>query len=297
MTMETAGFIGLGVMGAPMCGHLARKAASAGLTRVLAHDADPQAVERLGDAPVQVAESVSALCAQSDVVLFCLPGGPQVSALTDGEDGLVAHARKGQIFVDLGTTPVPLTREIHERFAARGARFADAPITRTRQAAIDGTLSTLVGGDAVVLSAIEPLLRCFSTDVTHCGPIGAGQVVKQMNNMVLFETVSALAEAMTTARAAGVDPNLLFDAMSKGSADSFALRNHGRKAMLTGEFPERAFSVRYALKDLDYARELAESLGLRLAGADQVRERFMEAIERGDGDAYFPVIARNPKPR
>ncbi|MEZ5648972.1 MAG: NAD(P)-dependent oxidoreductase [Burkholderiaceae bacterium] len=296
MSTSTAGFIGLGVMGAPMCRHLARKASQAGLERVYAYDQDPAARERLDDAPAHFVDSVVELCERSDIVLFCLPGGPQVSALTEGERGLVALSRMGQTFVDLGTTPVPLTRALQAGFAARGARFLDAPITRTRQAAEDGTLSILVGGDAEGLAVIEPLLRCFGTEVTLCGPIGAGQVVKQMNNMVLFQTVAALAEALATARAAGVDGQLLFDAMSKGSADSFALRNHGRKAMLPDDFPLRAFSVRYALKDLDYAIELAGSLGLPLPGAAQVRERFEQAIAAGDGDAYFPVIVRGLKP-
>lgn len=292
MSIATAGFIGLGVMGAPMCRHLAQKAARVGLRRVTAFDTNPAAFEKLDGAPVERADSVAALCAQSDVVFFCLPGGPQVEALAQGRDGLLDHCRADQIVVDLGTTPVPLTRELETSFARRKVRFIDAPITRTRQAAEDGTLSILVGGDAVTLSAIEPMLRCFGSDVTHCGPIGAGQVVKQMNNMVLFSTVAALSEALATARAAGVDGGLLFEAMSKGSADSFALRNHGRKAMLPGEFPERAFSVRYALKDLDYAIGLAQAEGLHLPGAAQVRERFENAIARGDGDAYFPVILR-----
>ncbi|MEZ5659244.1 MAG: NAD(P)-dependent oxidoreductase [Burkholderiaceae bacterium] len=293
MTISSAGFIGLGVMGAPMCRHLANKAAGAGLREVFAYDQQAAARERLGDAPAHYLDSLPELCRRSDAVLICLPGGPQVSALVEGEHGLLAHCRAGQTVIDLGTTPVPLTRRLHEQFAQRGVRFLDAPITRTRQAAEDGTLSILVGGDEQGLALIEPMLRCFGTEVTLCGPIGAGQVVKQMNNMVLFQTVAALAEALATARAAGVDGALLFDAMSKGSADSFALRNHGRKAMLPDEFPLRAFSVHYAMKDLDYAIELAASLGLALPGAKQVHERFEQAIAAGDGDAYFPVIVRN----
>ena len=104
---------------------------------------------------------------------------------------------------------------------------------------------------------IEPLIRCFATDVTHCGEVGAGQVTKILNNMVLFETVNALAEAVAVAKHNGVDPKLLLDTLSKGSADSFALRNHGMKAIVPGNFPERAFSTEYALKDLSYALELA----------------------------------------
>ena len=176
----------------------------------------------------------------------------------------------GLTVVDLGTSGVALARELAQRFAARGADYADAPIARTREAAQKGTLSITVGAAPAVFARIEPLLRCMGSDITHCGGVGSGQVVKILNNMVLFQTVNALAEALALGRRAGVDPALLFDALSKGSADSFALRNHGMKAMLPGVYPERAFSVEYAEKDLGYALELGRDTGVRLRGAETV---------------------------
>ena len=172
-------------------------------------------------------------------------------------DGILKNIRAGQIVVDLGTSSVEQTRDFARQLQAKGASWADAPIARTRQAAQDGTLSVMVGAAPELFAAIEPLIRCFATDVTRCGDIGAGQVTKILNNMVLFETVNALAEAVAVARRSGVDPALLLDTLSKGSADSFALRNHGIKAIVPGNFPERAFSTEYALKDLSYALELA----------------------------------------
>jgi 3-hydroxyisobutyrate dehydrogenase-like beta-hydroxyacid dehydrogenase len=166
-------------------------------------------------------------------------------------------------FCDLGTSSVSQTRDFAGQLQARGAAWADAPIARTRQAAQDGTLSVMVGATPAHYAAIEPLIRCFATDVTLCGDVGAGQVTKILNNMVLFETVNALSEAVAVAKHNGVDPKLLLDALSKGSADSFALRNHGMKAIVPGNFPERAFSTEYALKDLSYALELARDAHLR----------------------------------
>ncbi len=177
--------------------------------------------------------------------------------------------------------------------SAKGASWADAPIARTRQAAQDGTLSVMVGTTAALYAAIEPLIRCFATDVTHCGDVGAGQVTKILNNMVLFETVNALSEAVAVSKAAGVDPKLLLETLSKGSADSFALRNHGMKAILPGVFPERAFSTEYALKDLSYALELAGDAGIKLRGAELMGTILQEAIDAGSGDNYFPVIAKH----
>jgi hypothetical protein len=151
----------------------------------------------------------------------------------------------------------------------------------------------MVGVAPELFARVEPLIRCFATDVTRCGEVGAGQVTKILNNMVLFETVNALAEAVAVAKRNGVDPALLLDTLSKGSADSFALRNHGLKAIVPGNFPERAFSTEYALKDLSYALELAEDAGIKIRGAELIGQILQEAIDAGSGDAYFPVIAKH----
>jgi 3-hydroxyisobutyrate dehydrogenase-like beta-hydroxyacid dehydrogenase len=126
--------------------------------------------------------------------------------------------------------------------------------------------------------------------VTHCGPVGSGQIVKIL--MVLVETVVALSEALAIARRSGVDGQVLFDTLAKGSADSFALRNHGMKSVLPGVFPERAFSSVYARKDIDYALALAEEVGFSPGAARHAHDMLSEAIERGDGDLYWPVISR-----
>ncbi|MGB7299139.1 MAG: NAD(P)-dependent oxidoreductase [Burkholderiaceae bacterium] len=293
MNIERVGYIGLGVMGEPMCRHLATKAESVGVSMVTAFDLQPEPLKRVAQCGAIPVASAAEICSTADVVMYCLPDGDKVRELVFGNGELLDASRRGQIVLDLGTTQVGLTREIHRAFADRDVHFMDSPVTRTRQAAQDGKLSTLVGGDQDMFNLVEPLLRCFSTDVTLCGPVGCGQVVKQMNNMVLFQTVVAIAEALSTSRAAGVADDVLFDAMSKGSADSFALRNHGLKSMLSGNFPERAFSTRYALKDLQYALELAAENGLSLSGAQNVREIFEKTIAAGDGDLYFPVLIRS----
>jgi 3-hydroxyisobutyrate dehydrogenase-like beta-hydroxyacid dehydrogenase len=151
----------------------------------------------------------------------------------------------------------------------------------------------MVGADPATFQRIEPYLRCFATDVLHCGGIGCGQVAKLMNNMVLFEIGAAIAEALAIARRSGIAPATLIEALSQGSADSFALRNHARNAMLPGTYPERAFSTRYAQKDLDYALDLAEQAGIDVPGARLVRERLARAIAAGDGERYWPVIAEH----
>src|SRR3954466_14571050 len=224
--MDELGFIGLGVMGEPMCRNLARRQRG----KVLAHDLRREPLQRLAVDGVVAARSIAELASQAEVIFLSLPGGPQVRAV--GLE-LSLAARAGQAIVDCSTAPVALARELAATLGERGASFADAPVARTRQAAIDGTLAFMVGADAFLYHRIEPLLRTMGTDVLHCGPPGAGQAVKLLNNMVLCATVAALAEALGVAKASGaVDPRLLFDALAKGSADSFPWRNHGMKSLL-----------------------------------------------------------------
>ena len=285
---KTIGFIGLGVMGEPICRNLVKKSGAA----VLAFDLAPEPLARLRAEGAGIAGSVAEIVVKSDIVLLCLPSARHARAVFEG-DGILKNIRQGQVVVDLGTSSVNQTRDFAKQLLTKGADWADAPIARTRQAARDGTLSVMVGATPELYAALEPLIRCFATDVTRCGDVGAGQVTKILNNMVLFETVNALSEAVAVAKRNGVDPALLLDTLSKGSADSFALRNHGIKAIVPGNFPDRAFSTEYALKDLSYALELAEDAGIKIRGAELIGQILQEAIDAGSGAAYFPVIARH----
>jgi 3-hydroxyisobutyrate dehydrogenase len=285
---RTIGFIGVGVMGGPICRNLVKKS-SAG---VVVFDLSQQALAQLRAEGAVVTASVAEVVKRSDIVFLCLPSAKHARAVFEG-DGILKNIRSGQVIVDLGTSSVNQTRDFARQLQARGASWADAPIARTRQAAQDGTLSVMVGASPELFTSIEPLIRCFATDVTSCGGIGSGQVTKILNNMVLFQTVNALAEAVAVARRNDVDPALLLDTLSKGSADSFALRNHGMKAIVPGNFPERAFSTEYALKDLSYALELAHDAGVKILGAELIGKVLQEAIDAGSGGAYFPVIAKH----
>ena len=281
------GFIGLGVMGEPICRNLLKKSG-----RPLAvFDLAPEPLARLGDEGADIAASVADVMSRCDVLFLCLPSAKHVRAAFEGDAGILRNVRPNQIVVDLGTSAVDLTRDFARQIEGKGASWIDAPIARTRQAAQDGTLSVMVGASPELFDAVEPLIRCFATEVTLCGGTGAGQVTKILNNMVLFQTVNALAEAVAIARHSGVEPKLLLETLSKGSADSFALRNHGMKAIVPGDFPLRAFSTEYALKDMCYALELAAQGGIQPRGAALVSAILQEAIDGGFGEAYFPVIA------
>ncbi|HUB15354.1 MAG TPA: NAD(P)-dependent oxidoreductase [Acetobacteraceae bacterium] len=280
--IATIGFIGLGVMGEPMCGHLARRSGRP----VLAHDLRPEPLARLAEFGVAAA-SPAQLAERCDLILLSLPDGQAMQAVIGAlEQGL----RAGQCVVDTSTSPVALTRAIGERLTARGIGFADAPVARTREAAARGELSIMVGASEQVFAHVRPVLETMGSDVTHCGPVGSGQVVKILNNMLVFQNTHALAEAIALGRRNGVPPDLLLPAIALGSGDSFVLRSHGMKSMLPRAFPQRAFSTRYAMKDLSYALEMAEAAGVAVPGAQLAMDRLREAERQGHGDEYHPVV-------
>ena len=283
------GFIGLGVMGEPMCGHLARRSG----IPILAHDLRAEPLQRLAAHGVK-AGSLPDIAAACDVILLSLPDGRAVDAVV-GQ--LEPHLRAGQCVVDTSTSSVELTRRIGARLTANGILYADAPVARTREAASRGELSIMVGATVDTFARICPILQTMGTDVTHCGPVGCGQVVKILNNMLVFQHCGALAEAIAIGRRHGVPPDILLPTMAMGSGDSFVLRNHGIRAMLPNDFPDRAFSTRYAIKDLSYALEMAAASGLDMAAANLTMQRLKQAEQAGHGEQYHPVVLRVIDPK
>lgn len=284
--IKKIGFIGTGVMGGRMCRNLATKC---GLP-VIAFDLDPDKVAALDNAGVEAAPTIEALVSVSDLVIMCLPGEPQVRAVMFDDGGVLEYVRAGQTVVDMTTATADVAREAAEKLAAKSVDFADAPIARGVSSAEDGTLSIMVGGSAEVFERIKPAMSCMGTEITHCGGVGTGMVMKLMNNFIVFLNTSALAEALLIGRRAGVDGELLFETLSRGSADSFVLRKHGMQYMVKNDFPDDVFPVTYSLKDLSYALKLAEETGVNAESAKVVEKRFKDAIEAGYGKLYGPVL-------
>jgi 3-hydroxyisobutyrate dehydrogenase-like beta-hydroxyacid dehydrogenase len=281
-------FVGLGVMGEPICRNLAAKSG----IPVTGFDLDPAPMRRLVPHGVRQGASLDATIEDADAIFLSLPSGDAVGKLARSPEGLLAKARRGQIVIDLSTSAVDITRNLAKAFAEADALFVDAPVARTRAAAEAGTLSVMVGAEPDAFERVRPLLATFASDIARCGPVGCGQVVKILNNMLLFQIVTALAESKAIGERMGVDPSVLFDTLSNGSADSFALRNHGMKAILPDEFPERAFPISYALKDLSYGLRLATEAAIATPAAEHVKELFEQGIRAGYGNNYWPVISR-----
>ena len=282
----TVGFIGTGAMGEHMCRNIAEN----GNHPVIAFDLSSTPLKRLSNYGVTIAESAMDAAIKSNVLILSLPGGPEVESIAN--DTLLSPKLNGLTIIDMSTTPVKLTREIAQKFDQMGIQFLDAPVARTQQAAIDGNLSIMVGGNNDTLKRYKDVLLCMGPDITHCGPVGCGQIAKILNNMVVFQNGVALAEAIAIGREAGMDGGHLLDIINKSSGASFVGMNHGMKSMVPGKFPLKQFPARYALKDLSYALQLAEEGGVMSPGAELAGEMLEKAIDLGHGDEYWPTIIK-----
>jgi 3-hydroxyisobutyrate dehydrogenase-like beta-hydroxyacid dehydrogenase len=171
---RTLGCIGLGAMGEPICGHLLRRSGCG----VVGFDLREEPLARLAKEGLEPSGGIEALGRAADVVLLSLPGGAEPAAVAQR---LLASMAPASVLIDLGTAPVELTRALAARFAAQGTGYADAPVARTRLAALRGELSATVGAAPATFARVEPVLRCFASEVLHCGYVGAGQVAKLIN--------------------------------------------------------------------------------------------------------------------
>ena len=285
-SVETLGFIGLGVMGEPMCANLIRKSK----LPVYGTDTRAEPRERLAAEGLHACESIAEVAANSAVIFLSLPSIAAVADVCLGAAGIAATGERVHTIVDMSTSAVGQTRELAAKLRDKGLSFLDAPVARMRQAAKDGTLSIMVGATEDEFKRVQPFLSCMGSDITHCGGTGSGQVVKVLNNMVVFMTVHALAEALAIGRSAGVDGALLFNVMSMGSADSFALRTPGQKSLVPGSFPENTFPTDYAIKDIKLALELARQGGIDAEAAALTAGLLEKTSRAGFGRNYYPAM-------
>jgi 3-hydroxyisobutyrate dehydrogenase-like beta-hydroxyacid dehydrogenase len=290
--ITSLGFVGLGVMGAPMCSNLANKS---GL-KVHGFDSVADAAARVASPAFSTCQSLAEVADQAEVIFLSLPAVKQVIEVCRGPGGFFSHAvgksGKLKILVDMSTSAVKETRELAAEAEKLGIVYLDAPVARLREAARLGTLSIMVGGLQEAYEAVLPHLKCMGSDITHCGAVGAGQTVKILNNMIVFMTAHALSEALLIGREAGVDPKLLFETMALGSSDSFVLRNQGLKALVPGNFPLLAFPTEYAIKDISLALELARDGGVPAEQAARTHALLEKTRDAGYAKEYYPVMIK-----
>lgn len=274
---ERIGFIGLGIMGKPMALRLVR----AGFPLVV-HNLSRPSVDELVEAGADAASSPREVAERSDVVITMLPDSPDVEAVVLGEDGVIEGVREQMLLIDMSTIAPATARHVHAQLAERNVEAIDAPVSGGEPAAIDGQLSIMAGGSDAALERAEPIFAELGKATTHIGGPGAGQVAKAANQVVVALTIQAVAEALTLADNADVDPARVREALLGGFAQSKILEAHGEK-MLEDRF-EPGFRIALHRKDVGIALDTARDLGVALPATAQVAELFNALIAQGAGD-------------
>ena len=282
---ERVGFIGLGIMGRPMAGHLV----SAGYEVTVWNRTRSKAAD-LVKAGARWAESPKEVASRSDVTITMVADTPDVLEVILGPNGIIEGIRPGAVVVDMSTISPAATREIARRLAEKGAEMLDAPVSGGEKGAIEGTLSIMVGGKPEVFERILPIFQRMGRNIVHLGDHGAGQVTKACNQLVLSLTILGVAEALTLARKAGVDPAKVRAALLGGFANSRVLEVHGQR-MLDGKF-EPGFRTRLYHKDLGIVMDTGRAVGMPLLRAGLAAQLFQAAMARGLGEMDYSVLAR-----
>lgn len=271
------GWVGAGVMGAPMCGHLIEAGHQVCVTTRTRRRATG-----LLDAGATWAESPAEAAAGADVV-FTMVGYPEdVREVILGPAGVLAGARPGAVVVDCTTSRPSLAREIAAAAAERGVEAIDAPVSGGDVGAREGRLVVMVGGDPAAVARVRPLLDDFAASVTHFGPAGAGQHAKMANQTAIASTMIGVCEALVYAQAAGLDLEALLSCIGGGAAGSWSLERYGPR-ILRGDF-EPGFKVDHFIKDLGIALEEAARLRLALPGMALARELYVAVGAAGLGE-------------
>jgi 2-hydroxy-3-oxopropionate reductase len=282
--MEKIGFIGLGTMGKPMAHNLLK----AGY-RLVVHNRNRDPVNELGGAGADAATSAKEVAEKSDVVITMLPDSPDVESVVFGEHGLLEGVREGMLFVDMSTIAPVTARKICEALKPKGVEALDAPVSGGEVGAIQGTLSIMVGGSEQAFQRALPVFKAMGKNVVHIGGAGAGQVTKACNQVVVAQTIQAVAEAMTLAKKCGVDPAKVRDALLGGFAQSRILDLHGKR-ILERNF-EPGFRIELHRKDLNIALQTAGEMAVSLPATALVAENMNALIAHGDGKKDHSALA------
>ncbi|MCJ2045144.1 2-hydroxy-3-oxopropionate reductase [Methylobacterium sp. J-078] len=278
------GFIGLGIMGAPMAGHLIAGGHS------LALKTRRQVPEALVSAGGHSCATAAEVAERSDVIILMLPDTPDVEAVLFGADGVAEGVKRGAVVVDMSSISPIATRDFAARLAERGAEYLDAPVSGGEVGAKNAALSIMVGGNEETFARVKPLFDLMGKTVTHVGEVGAGQVAKVANQIIVALTIEAVAEGLLFASKAGADPAKVRQAITGGLATSRILELHGER-MIKRTF-DPGFRIALHQKDLNLALEGAKFLGLALPGTALAQQLFSACVANGAGDRDHSALVR-----
>ncbi len=249
--------------------------------QLVVHSRSKSPVDELVKAGSKAAPSAADVAHQVDIVITMLPNSPDVELVALGKNGIIDGARSGLTLVDMSTISPIVSKKVGAALAAKGVRMLDAPVSGGEKGAIDGVLSIMVGGDKAVFEAVLPIFQAMGKTITHLGPLGAGGFTKLANQIIVAVNLTALGEALTLARKAGLDRDLTLTALAGGLAGSKCLEQK-RPNYLSGSY-KPGFKIDLHYKDLGLIMESARELGVPLPATAVVQELFSALRVRGQG--------------
>ena len=270
--MTAVAFLGLGAIGAPMAQHLAPPATSLTVWNRTAG----RVTEFTARTGASEAATPAAAARGAEVVITCFPTSREVEALLEGPDGLVGGLAPGAVLVDCTSGDPATSRRIAARLAERGVGFLDAPVSGGTSGAKQGTLTVMVGGDAALLARVRPVLELFGKKIVHCGPVGAGDALKAVNNAMLAMHIWGLAEGLIALERVGVAPAVALDVINASSGRSNSSQNLFPERVLSRAFP-RTFRLALLDKDVAIAAGVAQETGTPARLLDLTSELFRDA--------------------
>jgi 3-hydroxyisobutyrate dehydrogenase len=273
--MANVAFLGLGVMGFPMAGWLAKKGHSVTVYNRTAAKAEKWCQQHGG----QLAATPAAAAQGVEIVFSCVGDDPDLREIALGSGGVIAAMRSGTTFCDHTTASAEVAREIAAAGAKRGVRCLDAPVSGGQAGAENGKLTVMVGGEPIAFATAEPVIRSYAQAVRHLGPAGSGQLTKMVNQIAIAGVVQGLAEALNFARKAGLDVATVVDTISKGAAQSWQMENRW-KTMSDGKF-DFGFAVEWMRKDLRICLQEARNNGAELPVAALVDQFYADIAGMG----------------
>ena len=277
------GFIGLGIMGRPMAKNLLK----AGYPLIV-HSRSRGPVDELVAAGAKAGTSPKDVASQSDVLITMLPNSPDVELVALGKDGIVEGAKSGLIFVDMSTISPLVSQKVAQALAPKGVRMLDAPVSGGEKGAIDGALSIMVGGDQDVFDSVLPILQAMGKTITRLGPLGFGGFTKLANQIIVAVNLTALGEALTLAKKAGLDRELTLKALAGGLAGSKCLEQKTPNYVAGSYKP--GFKIDLHFKDLGLIMESARALGVPLPATAVVQELFSALRVKGRGELDHSAV-------
>jgi 2-hydroxy-3-oxopropionate reductase len=279
------GFIGLGIMGNAMSKNLLKAGHS-----LVVYDIVPALVDRVVEAGAARGASCKDVASRTDIVITMLPDGPEVEQAVLGADGVLDGIRKGATLVDMSSISPLVAQKVGTACTAKGVEFLDAPVSGGEPKAIDGTLAIMVGGDSAVFQKMEPILKAMGSSVTLTGAIGAGNVTKLANQIIVACNIAAMGEALALATRAGLDPNVVFNAIKGGLAGSTVL--NAKAPMVVARNFKPGFRIRLHQKDLRNALLAAEAMKVPLPLTSMVQQEVMALMNEGKGDLDHSAIVQ-----